>query len=102
MLFLAGQGGIKANGQFVIPSKFEEQVKLAFENMETILKAAGGTLDDIVSMTVYVTDMRAARAFPSMRKDYFKKGYPASTLVESPHLAFPEMQIEITAIAVVR
>ena len=102
LLFLAGQGGIKANGQFFIPTKFEEQVKLTFDNMETILKAAGGTLDDIVYMTVHVTDMRFGRVFTSMRKDYFKKGYPASTLVESPHLALPEMQIEITAIAVVR
>ncbi len=101
LVFLAGQGGIKANGQFSIPTKFEDQAKLTFENMETILKAAGGTLDDIVYMTVHVTDMRFGRVLTEMRKNYFKKGYPASTLVEAPHLALPEMLIEITAVAVV-
>lgn len=101
LVFLAGQGGIKGNGQFSIPTKFEDQAKLTLENMETILKQAGGSLDNIIYMTVHVTDMRFGRVFTEMRKQYFKKGYPASTLVESPHLALPEMLIEITAIAVV-
>ena len=59
-------------------------------------------LDDIVTMTVFITDMANGTRFTQLRKEFFKEGsYPASALIGIKELARPEMMIEIQAIAVV-
>ena len=66
------------------------------------LETAGGKLDDIVTMTVFITDMTNGTRFTQLRKEFFKEGsYPASALIGIKELARPEMMIEIQAIAVV-
>ena len=73
-----------------------------WENMRCILAKAGGSLDDIVTMTVYTIERRWGEIFTDMRKDVFKTGYPSSAFVEARKLRTPGAFLEIQAIAVLR
>ena len=59
-----------------------------------------GTLDDIVTMTVFITDPRYGDEFVAIRKQYFTRGFPGSALITVHALARPEMLVEVQAIAV--
>jgi 2-iminobutanoate/2-iminopropanoate deaminase len=77
-------------------------VRVSFERMRKTLEQAGGSLDDIVTMTVFITDMANGTRFTELRRQFFKEGrYPASALIGIKALARPEMIVEIQAIAVV-
>ncbi|MET0586182.1 MAG: RidA family protein, partial [Candidatus Binatia bacterium] len=74
----------------------------SFGRMRETLEKAGGKLDDIVTMTVFITDMANGTRFTQLRKDFFQEGrYPASALIGIKELARPEMMVEIQAIAVI-
>ena len=60
----------------------------------------GGTLDDIVTMTVFITDPRYGDEFVEIRKQYFARGFPGSALISVYSLARTEMLVEVQAIAV--
>jgi 2-iminobutanoate/2-iminopropanoate deaminase len=97
-IYLAGHTGYQETS----PGDFDSQVRAAFERMRKTLETAGGKLDDIVTMTVFITDMANGTRFTQLRKDFFQEGrYPASALIGIKELARPEMMIEIQAIAVV-
>ncbi len=76
-----------------------EQTRQCIRNMRTVLEAAGGTLDDIVSVVVYTTDMREFGNIVAARTEFFIDKLPTSTIVEVAHLADPGLLIEIQAIA---
>ena len=67
--------------------------------MQLILEAAGGSLDNLVTMTVFITDMRFGDEFVRLRGEILSKDYPASALIGVSQLANPEALIEIQAIA---
>ena len=58
--------------------EFDGQVRQTFANLEATISRAGGTLQDIVTMTVFIIDARYGDRFIEMRKSYFPSGYPAS------------------------
>jgi 2-iminobutanoate/2-iminopropanoate deaminase len=100
-LYMAGQTGYQDEQGETYPRDFDGQVRVAFERMRKTLQAAGGKLDDIVTMTVFITDMANGTRFTQLRKEFFQEGrYPASALIGIKELARPEMMIEIQAIAV--
>ncbi len=68
--------------------------------MSEVVAEAGGKLDDLVTMTVFITDPRYGDQFIELRKQYFTRGFPASALIGCDSLARPTMLIEIQAIAV--
>jgi enamine deaminase RidA (YjgF/YER057c/UK114 family) len=83
------------------PGDFDAQTRVTFERIRKTLERAGGCLDDIMTMTVFVTDMKNGDRFTELRRAYFKDGrYPGSALIGIKELAHPEMLIEIQAIAV--
>jgi 2-iminobutanoate/2-iminopropanoate deaminase len=101
-IYLAGHTGYQDDRGETYPGDFDGQVRTAFERMRTTLQAAGGKLEDIVTMTVFVTDMANGTRFTQLRKEFFREGrYPASALIGIKDLARPEMMIEIQAMAVV-
>jgi|ERR1041384_3162399 2-iminobutanoate/2-iminopropanoate deaminase len=101
-IYMAGQTGYQDERGEVHPGDFDSQVRIAFERMRKTLQAAGGGLDDIVTMTVFVTDMANGTRFTQLRKEFFREDrYPASALIGVKELARPEMLIEIQAVAVV-
>ena len=99
LIFLSGQLSRDADGNLVGPGDMAEQARQAIRNMEIVLRAAGGTLDDIVSIVVYTTDIRQFTDIVAARMEFFKDKLPTSTIVEVNHLADPGLLIEFQAIA---
>ena len=100
-LHISGQVGTDADGKLVGEGDIGAQTEQTLRNIEAILRSAGGTFDDIVAVTVFVTDMRGLAAIHEVRRKFFKPPYPASTLVEIKSLVDPRYLIEINAIAVI-
>ena len=101
MLFISGQVSQDVNGETIGKGNMEEQTRQVLENIKGVLNHAGGTMDDIVKLTVFVTDVSEIEKIHEVREEYFEKPYPASTLVEVARLIDPEWLIEIEAVAVV-
>lgn len=102
LVFLAGQVPLDESGRTVAPGDPVEQIRQVFRNIEAALKAAGGSLDDLVKMTVYLTDGRYFEAFRSVRREFLRHPFPASTGVVVAGLGWPEWLVEIDAVAVVK
>lgn len=102
LVFLSGVGPVDEKGTLQAPGDYRGQVRATWENMRRILTKAGGSLDDIVTMTVYTTERRWGEIFTDMRKEVFKTGYPSSAFMEARKLKTPGAMIEIQAIAVLR
>jgi len=100
-IYLAGVGATTDENGKSLGGDFEAQVRATFERIRSTLARSGGTLDDIVTMTVYVKDMQYGTHFTQIRREYFSRGYPCSALIGIDSLALAEMMVEIQAIAVV-
>ncbi|MFV0526410.1 MAG: Rid family hydrolase, partial [Acidimicrobiales bacterium] len=80
----------------------EEQARLAFEGVRSVLEAAGATMADIVEITTFHTDLRGdMRAFAKVKDEYLPADYPAWTAVGVTQLALAELLVEIRVVAVV-
>jgi len=99
LIFLSGQLARDSDGNLVGKGDMAEQTRQCIRNMRTVLEAAGGTLDDIVSIVVYTTDMRAFKEIVAAREEFFVAKLPTSTIVEVNHLADPGLMIEFQATA---
>ena len=99
LIFLSGQLARDSNGKLVGAGDMAEQTRQCIRNMRTVLEAAGGTLDDIVSIVVYTTDIRQFREIVEARMEFFATKLPTSTIVEVNHLADPGLMIEFQATA---
>src|SRR5690606_14045770 len=99
LIFLSGQLSRDSEGSLVGPGDMAEQTRQAIRNMQTVLEAAGGTLEDIVSIVVYTTDIRQFKEIVAARVEFFKDKLPTSTIVEVNHLADPGLLIEMQAMA---
>ena len=99
-VYLAGVGATTDEDGKSLDGDFEGQVRATFERIRANLQRAGGTLDDIVTMTVFVRDMQYGTHFTQLRKEYFQKGFPCSALIGIDSLARPEMMVEVQAVAV--
>ena len=100
MLFLAGHTASQPRPDADL-GNFDAQFRATFDKIKNTLTKAGGSLDDIVSMGVYLTDLRYVPEFSKLAKELFKKGFPAVTYVEVSHLARPQSLMEIQPIAVI-
>ena len=101
IIWLAGHGATVDSMGNPIPHDFEAQTRQAFENLGMTLQRAGGSLQDIVTMTVFIIDSRHGTRFVEIRKEFYPVDFPASTLVTVTGFAKPEMMVEITPVAVV-
>lgn len=99
LIFVAGQvGWVKEEG--LISLEFEPQVRKTFENIDAALHAAGASLNDLVAMTVYLTDPRLMAQFLDLRQEILGGNFSTSTMIAVDKLYEPEMLIEISGIAV--
>lgn len=89
LIFLSGQLSRDADGRMVGKGDLTEQTRQAIRNKRTVPEATGGTLDDIVSVVVYTTDVREFRQIVEARTEFFTKNLPTSTIVEVNHLSEP-------------
>jgi 2-iminobutanoate/2-iminopropanoate deaminase len=101
LLFVAGQTASDKDGNVVGKGDIEAQTRQVFENLSEVLKEAGGTLDDLVMTTTYITDRKYREGYNRVRMGQYKVNAPTSTLVIVTGLANPDYLIEISGIAVV-
>ena len=99
LLFIAGQVGVGEDYKPTGSGDIESQTEQTLRNIQTIVEDAGGSMDDIVSMTVYVTDIAHAGAVNQVRDTFFEPGYPSSALVQVSALMHPSLLVEISAVA---
>ncbi|MGI1664211.1 RidA family protein [Palleronia sp. KMU-117] len=100
IVWVAGHGGLKSDDGTVLKGDFEAQCRQCFRNLERTLDQAGATLKDIVTMTVFVTDVRFTTPMTQIRTEIFGDDFPASAAVTVTGFADPAMLIEIQCIAV--
>ena len=102
IVWMAGQTATVDGDGKDISGNFEAQTRRVFTLMDETLRRAGGTLADLVTMTVFIKEPRHGDRFVEMRKEYFPDGkFPGSALITVSNFARPGMEIEIQAIAVV-
>jgi reactive intermediate/imine deaminase len=101
LVFVSGQVARNAQGEVVGRGDIKAQTRQTLENVRSVLEAGGATLDDVVKVTVFVTNVEEHFSqIHEVRAEFFRKDYPASTLVEVKALADKDFLIEIEAIAV--
>lgn len=96
-LYISGQVPVAADGS--TPEGIDDQVVLAFDNVQTVLAEAGMSLDDVVRVNVYLTDESYFPAFRDHRNRLFTDHKAASTAVAIAALAHPQFKVEIEAVA---
>ena len=100
MVFLSGMTARRADGTIAGVGDIEAQTRQVCENLKNAIEAAGGSLDDVCRVDVYVRNMEHFEAIHKVRREYFKAPAPASTIVEVTKMVHPDYLIEINAIAV--
>lgn len=102
VLHFTGQVAWDENEAIVGLGDVTEQTRQCFRNIETVLQAVGGTLDDIVSITTYFTDRSQLPLIQQVRLEFLNTGHePASTSVMVAGLGHEDFLVELSPIAVV-
>jgi len=101
LVFLSGMTSRRADGSIAGIGDVSEQTRQVCENLKAAVEEAGGTLDDICRVDVYVRNMEHFEAIHKVRREYFTGIAPASTMVEICKMTSPDYLIEINAIAVI-
>jgi 2-iminobutanoate/2-iminopropanoate deaminase len=102
IVWVAGQTATRDSQGGDIANNFEAQVKQVFSQIDQIMKRAGGSLANVVTMTVFIKESRYGDRFVEIRKDMFQNGhYPGSALITVTNFARPGIEIEIQAVGVI-
>lgn len=102
MVWLAGQTTTQDATGNDISGNFEAQTRRIFQLIDATLKRAGGSLANLVTMTVFINDPRFGDLFVKLRAEHFRDGrYPASALITVSHFARPGIVIEIQGVGVI-
>jgi 2-iminobutanoate/2-iminopropanoate deaminase len=100
IVWLAGMGGTLApDGKKI--ADFAGQTRQAFHNIEAALQRAGGSLENLVSMTVMIRNQSDGDEFVKVRGEFFKSKFPASMLITAKDFANPDLLVEIQSVAVI-
>lgn len=102
MLLLSGQVALDVDGNVVGEKDFEQQTEQIFKNIKAIVEHSGGSMNDLVKITIYLRNVSNIIKFREIRDKYINvNSPPASTLVEITDLARDEFLLEIEATAVI-
>lgn len=101
LLFVSGMVAWDEERKVVGVGDIKAQTRQTLENLKAVLAGHGATLDDVIKLTVFVTDLENYSETGEVRSEYFPGNGPASTTVQVSALVQPELQIEIDAVAVV-
>ena len=99
-LYISGQLGLDADGNLVGAGDAEAQAEQCYRNIKAIVEHFGGSMEDVVKITQYITDLDYRPLVARPRDRYLGTPGPASTLVVIKGLAMPECLVEIEAIAI--
>jgi len=100
-VYVSGQVSMDAEGNVVGEGDIKRQTETVLGHVKTVVEEAGGGTDDIVKVTVFITDMGLYDEIHEVRRRYFEEPYPASSMVEVSALIDPRLLIEIEAVAVI-
>jgi len=98
-VYVSGLTARASDGQSILGDDEYAQTQVIFGKMRDLLVAAGGVMDDVVKMTIFVTDIANNSLVWKARKEFFTGDFPACSLVEVSALAKPEIRVEIEAVA---
>ena len=101
LVFISGMTARRADGTIAGVGDIEAQTRQVCENIKAAVEAAGGTMDDVCRVDVYVRNMEHFEKIHKVRREYFGSPPPASTMVEVTKMTSPDYLIEINAIAVI-
>ncbi len=96
--YISGMTARGNDGKIVAGDEYE-QAKLSFAKIRSLVEAAGGTMGDVVKITIFVTDITQREKVWQARREVFAGDLPTSTLVQVVALAEPSVKVEIEAIA---
>ena len=96
-VFISGQGPVSPETG-AMPDAFADQVRQTFKNVQTILEAAGSSLDEVVKVNAYVTDLTRFAEFNDVYKEFFQDDPPARTTVGTALLG---ILVEVDCIAAI-
>src|SRR5213595_4262560 len=83
LVFISGMTSRRADGTIAGIGDIEAQTRQVCENLKAAVEQAGGTMDDICRVDVYVRNMEHFEQIHKVRREYFKSPAPASTMVRS-------------------
>jgi enamine deaminase RidA (YjgF/YER057c/UK114 family) len=105
LLFLAGQTGNDAEGRIVAPDNLVAQYEQALRNLKAVVEAAGGKMQDIVKLNIFVRDrddyLANLKPLGVVHKSFFGDYYPATALFEISRFFQEDAWIEIEGMAVI-
>jgi reactive intermediate/imine deaminase len=102
MVVISGQVPVDGQGGLVGQGDPEAQVRQVFRNLAAGLAATGASMDQVVKLTVYLTDLADLEAFRRVRDEYIALDTPpASSLVQVSGLVNPQFRVEIEALAAI-
>ena len=82
LVFISGQIPLNPESMEVVDGGIEDQIRRVFDNLSAVCTAAGGTLDDIVKLTIFLTDLGCFPQVNTIMGQYFTAPYPARAAVE--------------------
>jgi 2-iminobutanoate/2-iminopropanoate deaminase len=101
LLCISGQVATDASGTVLGPGNPREQAEIVFGRLASLLEAAGGTVRDLLSVTIFLADRAHFEAINQVRNHVFRDHAPASTLVIA-QLMEPGCLIEVNGLALIR
>jgi 2-iminobutanoate/2-iminopropanoate deaminase len=101
LVFVSGVVAVDADGNLVGGDDVVAQARQVFENMRRVLGAAACSFEDVVKVTIFLTDVGDRPRINPLREEVFGATRPASTLVEVSRLAIPGAKVEIEAVALI-
>jgi enamine deaminase RidA (YjgF/YER057c/UK114 family) len=101
-VFISGQIALDADGNLVGEGDAAAQADRAFHNLKLVVEACGGSLADVVKLSIFTTDLAFRPAIGAARGRYFPAGeMPGSTFVVVSSLAESRFLVEVEAVAVI-
>jgi 2-iminobutanoate/2-iminopropanoate deaminase len=97
-VFIAGMTANDGQGGVTGDASTYGQAKATFTKIKHLIEAAGGTMNDIIRVDIYVTDITQREEVWKARREFFTGDFPTSTLVEVRALATPQLVVEVNAI----
>lgn len=99
LVYVSGCVGSDRSGRILAPDDVVAQARLALENVGAVLAAAGTGFENVLKVTVFLTDVADRVPINAVRQEFFGSARPASTLVQVASLALPDAKVEIEAVA---
>jgi enamine deaminase RidA (YjgF/YER057c/UK114 family) len=99
-VFVSGMTAHDLSGNVVGGKDMYSQARQTFDRIRALMEAAGGSMSNIVKLTIFVTDISERKEVWRAREEYFSGNFPACSLIGITALATPELKVEIEAVGI--